>query len=202
MIKKNNRDMKESQSEINIEAIKNYLALLGVLSVFIGMVSLDAYYQRFGLQYHFLNIPTSHSIYRGFTIITHAWYILVPFLLGGVWCALIDSNVVHILPNWIRPNRINTFIIVVFIMTISYPLAWIAGERGALDDLRISSTKLPKVREISLKDIKYPVDKNLHLLTLTSNFAVLVETVVNPDAEKPYTIFLDLGLINEFKTSI
>ena len=83
---------------------KFVLALLGVLSVFIGMVSLDAYYQRFGLQYHFLNIPTSHSIYRGLTIITHAWYILIPFLIGGVWCSLIGSVFVKELPKWIQPN--------------------------------------------------------------------------------------------------
>lgn len=192
--------MTEPKSVINIEAIKNYLALLGVLSVFMGMVSLDAYYQRFGLQYHFLNIPTSHSVYRGLTIITHAWYILIPFLIGGVWCSLIGSIFVKELPKWIQPNQLNTLFIIFVITSISYPLAWMAGDDGALEDLKISTTTLPKVMSINLKDYDYPVDKNLHLLTLTNKFAVLVRTVENPQYETPFTNFLDLNLIYEIKT--
>ncbi len=75
-----------------------------------------------------------------------------------------------------------------------------AGDDGALDDLKISTTTLPKVMSINLKDYDYPVNKNLHLLTLTNKFSVLVRTVEKPQYETPFTNFLDLNLINEIKT--
>ena len=187
---------------MNTSSIRNYIALIGLLVFFVGIISMDAYYQSFGLKYYTLGMPTSHLIYQGIKAITINYLILIPYLFAAVWAAMLEwANWDGVL-KFIKPTP-PMLVVVIFVLTaISYPLGENAGRRAALNDIISNTSSFPVIRQIEITDKKISktvnAKKGLRLMTVTNDHIILVTTVneIKTPNFRPYTIFIKRDLVN------
>lgn len=124
--------------------LKEQFALIAILVVLIGTVYTDYYYAKFGLRYQSLNLPATHILYRGFTVLRDAPYVALPYLLSAVWL-IVEGRMNR---HWWTKNRLAiSYVVVAIVLASSYWLASAAGYRSAVADLSEKSP-LPKIRQL------------------------------------------------------
>ena len=125
--------------------IRDEIALLGLLVLFIGIVSTDHYYQQFGLRYQFLGLPSFHIAYRGLTAMMSEPSLIVPALIGALWLnsdMVLKSSKLSRFRGFRVPIR---YLLLLFTIAASYPLAARAGMRLALLDYQENTCRMPMV---------------------------------------------------------
>jgi len=181
-----------------ISVIKEQFAVLGVLVVLIGTVYTDYYYASFGLRYQSLNLPASHIIYRGLTVLRDAPYVALPYLVAVLWL-VIDSGAKH---PWLVSNRTAiSYTVIASVLFLSYWLASIAGSRSAATDLSTSST-LPRIKQlVSSVEGKFPCETAdaCRLLLIDGDY-LYVFTPTDKKSSIPNVIRLDKKAFNEIST--
>lgn len=174
---------KQSEKSQSVaEIVKDQLVLIGSLIFFVGIIANDTYYNQFGINYQFLDLPTFHIIYRGLTILLDAWYIIIPYLIAVAWLGF-DSFA--ILRNWrgfLNFRGLATYVLIFVLLIIAYPLATYAGRRQAIKDLIETTSTLPKIVYLKLTAGKDPASSETYgfqdryrLLVIDSDFVVLFQ---------------------------
>jgi hypothetical protein len=131
------------------ETLKEQIALVTLLVIFVGICATDAYYGTLSLGYQFLDLPSSHLVYRGITIIASAPWILIPYLLATFWVAADDIPAFR---RWIGGARLPAaYLLVVGLLGITFPMARCAGRRAAHADLCESTSTLPRIAYLESK---------------------------------------------------
>lgn len=125
--------------------LKEQIALIAILVVLVGTVYSDSYYAAFGLRYQSLSLPAAHIIYRGFTVLVTSPYVAIPYLLAVGWLALISTR----RPTpWIDQNQIwLTYVVIVGVLFLAYPLTVHAGLSAAAQDRGMES-HLPRIKRM------------------------------------------------------
>lgn len=140
--------------------LQEQIALIAILVVLVGTVYSDSYYAAFGLRYQSLNLPAAHIIYRGFTVLVTSPYVAIPpYLLAVGWLALISTR----RPTpWIGQNQIwLTYVVIVGVLFLAYPLTVHAGLRAAAQDRGMES-HLPRIKQmLSAHAAAGPRDKDV-----------------------------------------
>lgn len=132
--------------------LKEQLALIGTLVVFVGIVSTEAYYRQFGMRYQFMSLPASHIVYRGLTAVAFGPYIVIPYAIASLAFAL-DEHLLTV--SWGRLSRLRTVVahtFVILLVAITYPLAHHVGVREAERDLTLETSQLPRVISLNYGD--------------------------------------------------
>ena len=125
--------------------LKEQFALIGVLAVLIGTIYTDAYYTGFGLRYQSLSLPASHILYRGFTVLIGCPYVAIPYLLQVSWLAFLEMKGRS---PWVSRHQIwMTYVMIVAILCLTYPLAVWAGQSTAAKD-GSASGQLPRIKRL------------------------------------------------------
>lgn len=188
--------------------VKDQIVLIGSLIFFVGIIANDTYYNQFGINYQFLNLPTFHIIYRGLTILLDAWYIIIPYLIAVAWLGF-DSFA--ILRNWkgfLNFRGLATYVLIFILLIIAYPLATYAGRRQATKDLIEDTSTLPKIVYIKIgKDQAssetYGFPDRYRLLVIDSDFVVLfkpLEAIADLASTLPNIKRYPKGEINALET--
>ncbi len=83
------KNKEESQTTV-FNVLKDEIFFIIFIIICVGVIYTDTYYQKFGVKYQYLDLPTFHVIYRGLTVIIDSPYIILPYLLAlGIY--IIDA---------------------------------------------------------------------------------------------------------------
>lgn len=162
-----------SQQQTLAAVIKDEIILIGSLVFFVGIISTDTYYSKFGISYQFLDLPTFHIIYRGITMVLDAPCLVIPYILAVVWF-VVDSFAAkkgHV--GFIHYRGPTTYLVILILLAISYPLASRAGSKKAKADLYQATSMLPKIVYLELKTgEKFTLGDGFRLLVIDSSYVV------------------------------
>jgi hypothetical protein len=166
---------KQEESPAPISGIiKDQLVLIGFLIFFVGIISTHTYYASFGIKYQFLDLPTFHIIYHGLLILIDAPYLIIPYLVAVVWLGLDSYTKVKRWRKLAQLRGVLTYILVIPLLAISFPLARHAGEKLADVDLHENSSQLPKIVNLQLSSgEKYGMADQYRLLVVDSTYTVI-----------------------------
>ena len=172
--------------------LKEQFALIAILVVLIGTVYTDYYYASFGIRYQSLNLPASHILYRGFTILRDAPYVALPYLLAVI-LLVTDVAAGH---TWYAKNRLRlSYLVIAIVLVLSYILASVAGKNAAKTDLSTSST-LPKVKQLVGSDDSPCEPDACRLLIIDGDYLY----VFVPTGNVPTVKRLDKRMFHEIDT--
>lgn len=153
--------------------IKDELVLMSFLVLFVGIISTETYYYSFGIKYQFLSLPASHVIYRGLTAIITSPSLLIPYIVAVAWLVL-DGYAPRLNLRWLLPlQRPLSYILMLVLLIIAYPLARRTGRLEASSDLRINTSSLPTLIYLKTSDgTEYKSDKGYRLLMIDSDYVI------------------------------
>lgn len=193
----------DSSGEISFdsEILRNQLVLLGLLVFFVGTVSTEAYYTRFGIRYQLLGFPASHILYRGLATLIEAWYLLVLYIIAVAWILVLDLLIR-------RKGRasalISAYIVLFLLLCCAYPLSRIAGFQQARLDMTEGKSRLATVECLSLSE-SHVCDSNFrrfrHLISSSGEVVVFRPVNQNAFSSVPIVIHLPQGDVHELRTS-
>jgi hypothetical protein len=179
------------------EILGEQLALLGLFVLFVGMGSVEAYYLEFGLRYQNLSLPATHLVYRGLTILLGSWMILLLYAAAIVWL-----NIDVVMRRW-HPTRIGTYIFVLVLLLIGYPLARHAGKLDAARDLDPMRTRLPRLVSLVAHNKEYAApNTDYRLLISSGGFVVFFAPSSDPKTSSPRLIYVSTGAFDEMRTAM
>lgn len=124
--------------------LKEQLALLALLVLLTGTVSVERYYESFGLHYQFLDIPGEHLVYRGLTVVFDSTKVLILYFGAVIWLIADDrlSESGHtFFYHW---RNALAYAWVLGLAFLGYFFSVAAGERQAERDMG-AGTRLPKI---------------------------------------------------------
>lgn len=126
------------------EILKEQLALIGLLVLFVGIVSTETYYAWFGLRYQLLDVPATHLLYRGITSLVGEPLLALPYLVA-VGCLCLDDQATR--RNWsIRSVSVPlTYAVLVGLIAASYYGALHAANAAAQRDATAATSTLPRL---------------------------------------------------------
>lgn len=127
------------------EILKAQLGMVALVVLLSGTVYADAYYSQFGLKLSSLGFPSSYVIYRGITAVIASPSVAIPYLLSILWM-LIDEWYINERILWRRLRVPTTYFVLLLVLASSYLLAYHAGLSRALDDMRIETSTLPRLK--------------------------------------------------------
>jgi hypothetical protein len=182
--------------------IKDEIVLIGFLILFVGIISTDAYYHTFGINYQFLNLPPSHIIYRALTILFDAPYLLIPYLIAISWMMV---NNYAALRGWrmLVKFRVQlSYLLILLLLIATYPLAGHAGRKQANLDLHEQTTTLPRIINLELSNgERYGPEEKLRLLMVDSDYIVVFAALnSNANATVPNIKRLSKGDVHVIET--
>ncbi len=161
---------------MGIDKLTKFLALISILTLFIGIITVEYYYAQFSVRYQFLNLPISHIIYRGVTSVYTSIAILFIYLITGLWVLLqgrsFDSKILNILFS----NNLVSFLIVIAVIVISYSVSKNVGILQAQKDLSFEESTLPEIISLevdSAEDLKF--GRTYRLLNMSNSYVVYFE---------------------------
>jgi hypothetical protein len=190
----------EAVSATTSSILKEQFALIAILVLLIGTVFTDYYYASFGIRYQSLNLPASHILYRGFSVLRACPYVCIPYVIAALWL-IIDNGATR---QWVMANRIRlSYLIVAAVLFMSYWLASVAGLQSAATDLSASSS-LPKVKLLvgtADTELANPcsVPDVCRLLLIDTDY-IYVFVPATSKATVPNIIRLDKKAFNEIST--
>ncbi len=154
------------------EIIKDQLVLISFLIFFVGIVSTHTYYAVFGIKYQFLDLPTFSIVYHGLIILVQAPYLLIPYVLPIIWMILNDYSSLSFFS--VRKHRILfTYLLIIAVLCITYPLAQIAGRKQAEADMSEESSTLPKIVYMELANGEnFDLGNRYRLLIVDSKYVI------------------------------
>lgn len=127
------------------EILKAQLGMVALVVLLSGTVYADAYYSQFGLKLSSMGFPSSYVLYRGITAVMVAPSVAIPYLLSILWM-LIDEWYSDKWVLWRRLRVPTTYFVLLLVLASSYLLAYRAGVRRALDDMRMETSTLPRIK--------------------------------------------------------
>ncbi len=182
----------------NIETLaslfKDQFILLGVLILFVGLCSLDAYYTSFGIRFQFLDLSNSHVIYRGVQLLFEKYYIIIIYLALLIW-QISDNYFLKIsYKPYVERRIVLGYLVIILLFIISYFTARFAGNQIGKEDIYDSTSSLPEI--INITDDSLPEDFSIdNPFSKTSNYRLLL-------IDKDYVlIFKPLNLKKDGKKS-
>jgi hypothetical protein len=183
------------------EILRNQLVLLGLLVFFVGTVSTEAYYTRFGVKYQLLAFPASHILYRGLATLIEAWYLLGLYIIAVVWILLLDLLIE-------RTGRsgalISAYIVLFLLVCCAYPLSRIAGFQQARIDMTEGKSRLATIECVSLLE-SHACDPTYrrfrHLISSSGEVVVFRPITQSASASVPIVVHLPQGDVHELRTS-
>lgn len=154
--------------------IKDELFLIGFLVLSIGIVFTDAYYARFGVKYQLLSLPTFHIVYRGLTALIDAPYLMLPYLLTMTWLVLDLQAIKRGWSRFISVRVLASYIVLFGVLALSYPLGVRAGVKLAEQDLRNTTSTLPRIARMltDKEEFRLPTD-NYRLLMIDADYVLI-----------------------------
>jgi hypothetical protein len=160
--------------------------VVGLLFLYIGLLSTEAYYVAFGIRYQFLGLTSFHIVYRGLTVVRDAPYLLVPYALAVLWLTFYDAFASRYWPRLAELRIATTFLLSFALLVGSYPLAVAAGRHQARTDMATQTTGLPSVTEMNGAPILETVrpEDQYRLLLSDGDYVYLIETVPLNDVRK------------------
>ena len=154
-------------------AVKDEMVLLGLLVMFVGMSSTEAYYSVFGLRYQYLAFSPWQLLYRGLTALLDAPSLLVPYLVAVVWMCWHREEGKRKKRDRGMWSNFASYLMVLLLLVTSYPLARWQGRRLAARDIDENTTTLPHVISmITERDERTAEDGYLLLLADSDYFFV------------------------------
>jgi len=153
---KHRKETGDSNTASGAPLIKDEISLLGLLVLYVGIITTDAYYGQFGLRYQLLGLDSLHIMYRGLTGLIYAPYLIAPFFLAALWLRLdfILAREKH--PRLYGFRRLISYFFLFFILASSYVLAVMAGNSLARLDSHEETCLLPKVVYMRTVDGELP----------------------------------------------
>jgi hypothetical protein len=162
--------------------IKDEILLLGLLVLYVGIISTDAYYGQFGLRYQFLSLPSFHIVYRGLTGMIYTPYLIAPFLLAVLWLRLDSILDPEKHPGFFAFRKAIGYFLLLAILASTYPLAVRAGNNLARMDLNEETSQLPKVVWMQTADgvLDPPKRSDFYRLLIDDSSYVMVFAPLQP----------------------
>lgn len=161
-------------------SLKSELTLVSLLVIFVGIVATEFYYGSFGLRYQFLNLPATHILYRGLTVVPAAPYLLIPYALGFFWLYL---------DGWLRDKLVSrrvrspvTYAVVIGLLAVTYPMARHAAKTQGDRDAHEATSTLPEL--VQMKTATQDVDLGIphyRLLVIDGDFVVIFRPLRDGD---------------------
>jgi len=179
-----------------IKALRDNLTLLALLITLVGISSTEGYYAFFGLKYQFIDLPTSHILYRGLTTV-----FLNPLLIGLYLAAIIvlagQSRIALAIGHRRWLHWLNYALIVVLTF-----VAWFMGSQAGFVGARIDATEgkttLPLLSELkiasgSTADEVFGAVDGVRLLLHERNGIYVLNPVSDPVKETPLVKLIASG---------
>jgi hypothetical protein len=183
-----------------VTAVRDELLLIGLLTTFVGMIYVDAYYSSFAVKYQLLSLPSSFIVYQGImAVVTQPWiiglYVLAFALVHVIEIAVERGNV---------NERFRTALVLVFapiLLIVAYFVAISAGHRRATRDMDSTASTLPRVNRMVVDKIgTFTRDDNLRLFLGTSDQIMVFVPQTDPNSIPIIKHFLK-GDIHELETT-
>lgn len=161
----------------NIETLasffKDQFILLGILILFVGLCSLDAYYSSFGIRFQFLDLSNSHIIYRGVQLLFEKYYIIAAYLILIIWQVLDNFFIKKGYKFYLEKRVLFGYTLIASLFIISYYTANAIGRQIGSEDMYEETSRLPEI--INIMDNSLPQDFFVsNPFTKTSNFRLLL----------------------------
>lgn len=182
--------------------LKDELLLISFLVLFVGIISTETYYHAFGIRYQFLSIPNFHIVYRGLTAVLAYPLLIIPYALGAVWLAC-DGFITT--TRWItlqRFQRASSYLVIIALLAIAYPLAGQAGDREAHADLYEKTSTLPLIVNLETSTGQtLTIKENYRLLMVDSDYILLFVPIQDSSSKAwPYVKRLSKGDVHVLET--
>lgn len=195
------KEQKENSATITA-IIKDQLVLLGSLVLAVGIISTHSYYAVFGIKYQMLDLPTFHMVYHGLLIIIDAPYLLAPYVIAVAWLCF---DAYASLKNWSRFIRIrvpSTYVLILALFIVRFPLARRAGTKQAQVDLQEATSILPRIVNMELANgTKYGLGDGYRLLEIDSTFTTVFKPLgVNDTSTLPNIKRFSKAQVNVIET--
>ncbi|GAB3892462.1 hypothetical protein GCM10028803_05310 [Larkinella knui] len=174
-------DVSKEENKPILGSLKDELFLLSFLVISIGVVYTDAYYQFFGFKYQFWNLSTTHIIYKGITTLFVSPLLIIPYLTAII---LIIIELIAIRLNWLIFIFFRvplSYLVLLVLLAILYPLSARAGELQARKDLYAHTTTLPKIKLMVVGDLKIRSPEDSCVLFMLDGSFVIYFTPLAPD---------------------
>lgn len=188
---------------------KDQFILIGSLILYIGLVSIDEYYSNFGIRFQFLNLSSSHIIYRGIQIVFSNYYIILLLLTIAAWQYLEEYILYERYPIY-RIFRIQaSYIFLLVMLFLSYFIARNTGKKMAKLDLNITTSTLPEIIDISSEEYNKYTNRNMinetvnfRLLLIDGDFVIVFKPIKNNEnATYPNIVRIDKGDVKLLETN-
>jgi|SRR5471032_843545 len=182
--------------------LKEQLALLGSLVLFVGLVSTEAYYAAFQVSYQHLSLPASHVVLRGLTVLVDAPYLLLPYAAAVAW--LLRNDTKRKKQSGV-PAPVLTYVFLAALVCLTYPLAQHAGLAQADRDSREGTSRLPRVSRLELEGADAsvtPLEIPYRVLVTDGDFVFLIRPIpVGETATTANTRRISKGRVHEIETT-
>jgi hypothetical protein len=146
----------------SVERIRNDLLLAGLLAIFVGIVSTEAYYIQFGMRHVTLAYPIFQIVFRGLTAILNYPYILSVYFFGVIFQVL-EPTIAQSRRSAVW-HPLSTGIAAITILILAYYLSVKAGEHMAAEDLTAGTSSIPRIALLELDQSTYTLSDDLRLL--------------------------------------
>jgi hypothetical protein len=160
--------------------IKDEVILVGFLILYVGIVSNDSYYHRFGVKYQLLNLSVSQ--YRGSILLTYAPLLLIPFALAIGWL-VVDRYATKKSVTYTRLRRVGAYLVILLILIIAFKLAVRAGLDQAERDMSSASSSLPRVVRLVTNKEEFGPEDHYRLLMVDGDFIIVFKPLGTADTE-------------------
>ncbi len=195
------KDQKEKSVTI-AAIIKEQLVILGSLVLAVGIISTHSYYAVFGIKYQTLDLPTFHMVYHGLLILIDAPYLLAPYVIAVAWLCF-DAYASQM--NWSRFIRMRmplTYVLILVLFAVTFPLARRAGTKQAQADLHEATSTLPKIVNMELANrTTYNLGDGYRLLEIDSTYTTVFKPLdVNDTSTLPNIKRFSKSQINVIET--
>lgn len=191
----------KSQTAALSGTIKDELVLISFLILLVGIISTESYYHVFGIKYQLLSLPSFHVVYRGFTAVLAYPLLVLPYALAAVWL-VIESAFADRWPRFQTYRRGVSYLVIVILVALVYPLARRAGAREANADLRANTSTLPTIVALETKGgQKLTAGEDYRLLMVESDFVIVFVPIADEQKQtSPYIKRIPKGEIHVLET--
>jgi hypothetical protein len=181
--------------------VRGNLVLLSFAVILVGLSSVDAYYDQFGLRNEVSIFSPEEILYRGIVAVFY-----LPWL-GAVYVGLLLSLVA--LPAIVRhfgrglARAAGVHLGVVICLALCWVLGEAAGASSAFADMKQSGSRLPVIAALAADDAtgaKVTTHDGERLLLQNELGLYSFTPVGNPETERPSVIFRSKEAVHEITT--
>lgn len=172
--RKNSGEEADGESSVKplAELLKEQLLLLSSLVLIVGVASTDSYYGTFSFGYQFFDLPANHLLFRGVTMLATSPWLFGLYAIAFLWL-LMDKRLLDSI-SYTRWRTAISYVVVLALLGLTFPLAHFAGRVAALRDLGPDS-RLPRVARLETNDENIDLQRGYRLLLSNSHFVVVFQ---------------------------